>query len=34
MHPSNDLPEVDLCIKPVDFRKGINGVAVLVESEF
>lgn len=33
MRPSNDLPEVYVCLKPVDFRKGINGLAVLVEAE-
>lgn len=33
MRPSNELAEIYLCIKPVDFRKGINGLAVLVESE-
>lgn len=31
MRPSNDLPEVYLCREPVDFRKGINGLAILVE---
>ncbi|VAW74734.1 Mobile element protein [hydrothermal vent metagenome] len=31
MHPSNDLPEVFLCRDIVDFRKGINGLTVLVE---
>lgn len=29
--PSNELTEVYLCLKPVDFRKGINGLAALVE---
>ncbi len=33
MRPSNDLPEVYVCLKPVDFRKGINGLTVLVEAE-
>jgi transposase len=33
MRPSNDLTEIYLCMKPVDFRKGINGLAALVESE-
>lgn len=33
MRPSNDLPEVYLCLRPVDFRKGINGLSVLVEAE-
>jgi transposase len=31
MRPSNDLPVVYLCRDAVDFRKGINGLAVLVE---
>lgn len=31
MRPSNKLPEVYLCRESVDFRKGINGLAVLVE---
>lgn len=31
MRPSADLPLVYLCKSPVDFRKGINGLAVLVE---
>ncbi len=31
MRPSNDLPVVYLCRDTVDFRKGINGLAVLVE---
>jgi len=31
MRPSNDLPVVYLCREAVDFRKGINGLAVLVE---
>ena len=31
MRPSNDLPIVYLCRDAVDFRKGINGLAVLVE---
>lgn len=31
MRPSNDLPEVYLCQSAVDFRKGINGLSVLVE---
>jgi hypothetical protein len=32
MRPSNDLPAVYLCRDVVDFRKGINGLAVLVEA--
>jgi len=31
MRPSNDLPAVYLCRDAIDFRKGINGLAVLVE---
>ena len=31
MRPSNELPAVYLCRDVVDFRKGINGLAVLVE---
>jgi len=31
MRPSNELPAVHLCREVVDFRKGINGLAVLVE---
>ena len=31
MRPSNDLPAVYLCRAAVDFRKGINGLTVLVE---
>jgi transposase len=33
MRPSNTLSEIYLCITPVDFRKGINGLSSLVESE-
>ena len=33
MRPSNDLPVVYLCREAVDFRKGINGLAALVEAE-
>ena len=33
MRPGNDGREVFLCRDPVDFRKGINGLAVLVEAE-
>ena len=33
MRPSNDLPQVYLCREAVDFRKGINGLAALVEEE-
>lgn len=31
MRPSNDAPEVYLCREAVDFRKGINGLAALVQ---
>jgi len=31
MRPANDLPAVYLCRDIVDFRKGINGLAILVE---
>jgi transposase len=31
MRPSSDLPAVYLCREAVDFRKGINGLAALVE---
>ena len=31
MRPSNDLPAVYLCRDVVDFRKGINGLAIVVE---
>lgn len=33
MRPSADLPAVYLCKAPVDFRKGIQGLAVLVEAQ-
>ena len=33
MRPSSELPLVYLCRLPVDFRKGIQGLAVLVEAE-
>ncbi|MBF0437772.1 MAG: hypothetical protein HQL93_01490 [Magnetococcales bacterium] len=31
MRPANDLPEVYLCMQPVDFRKGMMSLAALVE---
>jgi len=31
MRPSSELPAVYLCREAVDFRKGINGLAALVE---
>ncbi len=31
MRPSNDIQAVYLCRDPVNFRRGINGLAVLVE---
>jgi len=33
MRPANDLPVVYLCREAIDFRKGINGLAVLVEAQ-
>lgn len=33
MRPSNALPAVYLCMEPVDFRKHIDGLAMLVEEE-
>lgn len=33
MRPRIDLPQVDLCRRPVDFRKGMRALAVLVEQE-
>ncbi|MBF0097484.1 MAG: IS66 family insertion sequence element accessory protein TnpB [Magnetococcales bacterium] len=33
MRPSADLPEVYVCLAPIDFRKGINGLAAMVERE-
>lgn len=33
MRPPQDLALVHLCLEPVDFRKGINGLAALVEAE-
>jgi transposase len=33
IRPSNDQPDVYLCRDVVDFRKGINGLAVLVQDE-
>lgn len=32
MRPANTLPVVYLCREAVDFRKGINGLAILVEA--
>ena len=32
MRPDNAGPEVFVCRDPVDFRKGINGLAALVEA--
>ncbi len=31
MHPGCDIEQVYLCREPVDFRKSINGLSVLVE---
>ena len=33
MRPADQLPEVFLCREPIDFRKGIPGLSVLVEAE-
>ena len=33
MHPSCDIEQVYLCREPIDFRKSINGLSVLVEQE-
>lgn len=33
MRPSNELSEVYLCLEPIDLRKGINGLSMLVESQ-
>lgn len=33
MRPSNDLDVVWLCREAVDFRKGINGLSILVEDQ-
>ena len=32
--PSNTLTDIYLCTAPVDFRKGINGLAAMLEGEF
>ena len=34
MRPSPELTEVYLCVEPVDFRKGIDGLAAIVEMAF
>jgi len=31
MRPDSGIPKVYLCIKPVDFRKAIQGLSLLVE---
>lgn len=33
MRPDPDLPKVYLCLEPVDFRKAIQGLSLLVEQE-
>jgi transposase len=33
MRPSNDIDVVWLCRAAVDFRKGINGLSILVEEQ-
>ncbi len=32
MRPARDLPEVYLCVAPVDCRKSITGLSLLVET--
>ncbi|MBF0182747.1 MAG: IS66 family insertion sequence element accessory protein TnpB [Magnetococcales bacterium] len=32
MRPANNLLEVYVCLEPIDFRKGINGLAALIEA--
>ena len=32
MRPADNLPEVFICLEPVDFRKQINGLSALVET--
>ena len=34
MHPGCDIEQVYLCREPIDFRKSINGLSVLVEQEW
>ncbi len=33
MRPADSLQEVFLCLEPVDFRKGIMGLAAMVQAE-
>lgn len=33
MHPGCSIEQVYLCQEPIDFRKAINGLSVLVEQE-
>jgi transposase len=33
MHPGCEIEQVYLCREPIDFRKSINGLSVLVEQE-
>lgn len=33
MHPGCNIQQVYLCREPIDFRKSINGLSVLVEQE-
>jgi transposase len=33
MRPTDDIPEIFLCKKPVDFRKGMGSLATLIEGE-
>jgi transposase len=34
MHPGSHIEAVYLCREPVDFRKSINGLSALVQSQF
>ena len=33
MRPADSLPEVYVCLEPVDFRKQIDGLAAIVQDE-
>ena len=33
MRPSDSLPSIYLCVEPVDFRKAIGGLSIIVEQE-
>jgi transposase len=32
MRPANHVPEVYICLEPIDFRKGINGLVTMIEA--